>query len=34
MLSGRPIGFTGPLALAAFVALQGVAHYVPRKVED
>jgi len=34
MLSGRPIGLAGPFAAAAFVVLQGLAHYVLRKVED
>jgi hypothetical protein len=34
MLSGRPIDFAAPLAGAAFVVLQGLAHYVLRKVED
>ena len=34
MLSGRPVSFTGPVAVAAFVALQGLAHYVLRGVED
>jgi hypothetical protein len=32
--SGRPVGASGAVALAAFVALQGPAHYVLRKVED
>ena len=34
MLSGRAAGFTGPLALAGFIVLQGVAHYVLNRVED
>jgi hypothetical protein len=34
MLSGRPLGFSGPLAGLAFIVLQGLAHYVLRKVED
>jgi hypothetical protein len=34
MLSGRPAGLAGPLAALVFVALQGAAHYVLRKVED
>lgn len=32
--SGRRFAFAGPFAMAAFVALQGVAHYVLRGVED
>jgi len=34
MLSGRAVGFTGPLVLAGFIALQGLAHYVLNRVED
>lgn len=34
MLSGRPLGFAGPLAGLAFIVLQGLAHYVLRMVED
>jgi hypothetical protein len=34
MMSGRPVGLAGPLAAVVFVALQGAAHYVLRKVED
>lgn len=30
MLSGRAAGLTGPLVIAAFVALQSLAHYVLR----
>jgi len=33
MLSGRTVGLTGPIAIGVFVALQGVAHYVLRRVE-
>ncbi len=34
LLSGRPAGLAGPVAAVVFVALQGAAHYVLRKVED
>jgi hypothetical protein len=34
VLSGRSAGLAGPLAALVFVALQGAAHYVLRKVED
>ncbi|EJL34543.1 hypothetical protein PMI01_01600 [Caulobacter sp. AP07] len=34
VLSGRPAGLAAPLATLVFVALQGAAHYVLRKVED
>ena len=34
MLSGRAAGFAGPVALAGFIALQGLAHYVLNRVED
>jgi hypothetical protein len=34
MLSGRPFGLGGLIGVTAFVALQGLAHYVLRKVED
>jgi len=34
LLSGRPIGLAAPVAALVFVALQGAAHYVLRKVED
>ena len=34
VLSGRPVGLGGVVAVVAFVALQGLAHYVLRKVED
>ncbi len=34
MLSGQSVGFAGPVAIAGFVALQAVAHYVLHKVED
>ena len=33
-LSGKSIGASGAVGLAAFVALQGLAHYILRKVED
>jgi len=32
--SGKPAGVSGAIGLAAFVALQGLTHYVLRKVED
>ena len=32
--SGKPVGVGAAMGLAAFVALQTVAHYVLRKVED
>jgi hypothetical protein len=32
--SGKPIGASGIIGMAAFVALQGVGHYVLRRVED
>ncbi|KQY35785.1 hypothetical protein ASD38_04320 [Caulobacter sp. Root487D2Y] len=34
MLSGRAAGFAGPGALAGFIALQALAHYVLNRVED
>ncbi|PXA79627.1 hypothetical protein DMC25_21650 [Caulobacter sp. D4A] len=34
MTSGRPLGFGAFVAAAAFIVLQGLAHYVLRKVED
>ena len=34
IMSGRPVGLAGPVAVLVFVALQGAAHYVLRKVED
>jgi hypothetical protein len=32
--SGKTVGVSGAIGLAAFVALQGLAHYILRKVED
>ena len=32
--SGKPVGVGGVLGLTAFVVLQGLIHYVLRKVED
>jgi hypothetical protein len=34
MLSGRGGSFAGSVAIAGFIALQGVAHYVLNRVED
>jgi hypothetical protein len=34
MLSGRIVSFMGPFAIAGFLVLQGVAHYVLNRVED
>jgi hypothetical protein len=34
MLSGRAPGFSGPIAVGAFIALQALAHYVLSRVED
>jgi hypothetical protein len=34
VLSGRAVGFSGPVAGGVFIVLQGLAHYVLRKVED
>ncbi len=34
VMSGRPVGLAGLVAVLVFVALQGAAHYVLRKVED
>jgi hypothetical protein len=34
VMSGRPVGLAGPVAAVIFVALQGAAHYILRKVED
>ncbi len=34
MFSGRAASFSGPVAIGVFVALQGLAHYVLRGVED
>lgn len=34
MLTGRPMAAGAMVGLAAFIALQGLAHYILRKVED